>query len=45
MIPVQGHVQFEVGNYIYLVGGYIDHYRIGFDDHDQQYVKLRDVWR
>jgi len=41
----QGHVQFEVGNYIYLVGGYIDHYRIDFDDHDQQYVKLRDVWR
>ena len=44
-IPVKGHVQFEVGNYVYLVGGYIDHYRIGFDDHDQQYVKLRDVWR
>ena len=44
-IPDQGHVQFEVGNYIYLVGGYIDHYRIDFDDHDQQYVKLRDVWR
>ena len=26
---------------IYLVGGYIDHYRLGFDDHDQQYIKLR----
>ena len=42
---IKGHVQFEVGNYIYLVGGYIDHYRLDFDDHDQQYVKLRDVWR
>ena len=40
----QGHVQFQVGNYCYLVGGYVDHNKHGLAD-EQEYVKLRDLWR